>query len=47
MRPKKLKNKDKETTTTTIQHDLGSDFGDETKIITMGLKGKYIESTSS
>jgi hypothetical protein len=29
--------KGKSKTTTTVQHDLGSDSGDETKITTMGL----------
>lgn len=33
---------------TTTQHDIGSDSGDETKILAMATKGKeYIESTSS
>ena len=39
MRPKKFKNKEKEKTVSTTQHDLGFDFEDETKITTMGLKG--------
>ena len=47
MRPKKLKDKDKGKTTTTITHDLGSNSGDETKITAMGLKGKDISSTIS
>ena len=48
MRPKKFKNKEKEKTIATTQHDLGSDFGDEIKITTMGFKGKdSIASTSS
>ena len=47
MKPNKLKTKEKEKTTTIIEHDLGSASGDETKITTMGLKGKNIESTSS
>ena len=47
MRPNKLKNKEKEKTTATITQDLGFDFGDETKITTMGLKGKDIASTIS
>lgn len=33
-------NKEKEKIAATTQQDLGSDSGDETKIITMGLKGK-------
>jgi hypothetical protein len=47
-RPKKFGNKGKSKTATTIQHDLGSDSGDETKIIAMGYKGNgSIASTSS
>ena len=42
MRPKNLKNKEKEKSAATIQHDLGSYSGDETKITTMGLKGMDI-----
>jgi len=40
MKPKKLKNKGKGKTTTIIQEDFGSDLGDETKITTMGTRGK-------
>ena len=40
MKPKKLKNKGKQRTTTTTQQDLGSDSGDETKITAMGMKRK-------
>ena len=48
MRPKKFNNKGKQKTTTTTEHDLGSDSGDETKITAMGFKGKdSITSTSS
>ena len=47
MRPNKLKNMEKEKTTATITRDLGSNSVDETKITTMGLKGKDIASTSS
>jgi hypothetical protein len=48
MRPKKFNNKEKEKIVATTQQDLGSDSGDETKIIAMGLKGKdSIASTSS
>ena len=47
MRPKKLKNKEKEKIAATITHDLDSDSRDETKITAMGLKGKDISSTSS
>jgi hypothetical protein len=48
-RPKKFGNKKgKSKTTTTVQHDLGSDLGDETKITTMGYQGNgSIASTSS
>jgi hypothetical protein len=47
-RAKYFSNKGKPKTTTTVQHDLGSDSGDETKITTMGFQGKdSIESTSS
>jgi hypothetical protein len=47
-RPKKFGNKGKPNTAATIQHDLGSDSGDETKITTMGYQGKgSIASTSS
>jgi hypothetical protein len=48
MRPKKFSHKGKPKTTTTTQHDLGFDSGDETKITTMGCQGKdSIASTSS
>jgi len=48
MRPKKFNNKEKEKIDATTQQYLGSNYGDETKIIAMGLKGKdFIESTSS
>lgn len=40
MRPKKFNNKGKQKTTATNQQDLGSNLGDETKITTMGIKGK-------
>jgi hypothetical protein len=47
-RPKKFGNKGKSKTVATIQHDLGSDSGDETKITAMGYQGKdSIASTSS
>jgi hypothetical protein len=47
-RPKNFGNKGKSKTAATIQHDLGSDSGDETKITVMGYQGKgYIASTSS
>ena len=32
--------KKKNPTTTTIQHDLGSDSGDETKVIATSIQGK-------
>ena len=38
LRPKKPNNKGKQKTTAAAQPDLGSDSGDETKIIAMGLK---------
>ena len=47
MRPNKLENNEKKKTNATITHDLGSDSRNETKITTMGLKGKDIASTSS
>jgi hypothetical protein len=47
-RPKKFGNKGKSNTVATIQHDLGSNSGDETKIIAMGYQGNgSIASTSS
>jgi hypothetical protein len=47
-RPKKFGNNRKSKTAATIQHDLGSDSGDETKITAMGYQGNgYIASTSS
>ena len=47
MKPKKLKAKEKGKIVAIVEHDLGSDSGDETKITTMGLKGKNIGSTRS
>lgn len=48
MKLKRNNNKGKQKTTTTTQQDLGSDLGDETKITSIGLKGKQpIASTSS
>eukprot|EP00253_Pinus_taeda_P013359 PITA_13359 len=38
-RTKKFNNKGKQNIATTTQQDLGSNSGDETKIITMGMKG--------
>jgi hypothetical protein len=49
-RPKKFgnNNKGKSKTAATVQHDLGSDSGDETKITAMGYQGNgSISSTSS
>jgi hypothetical protein len=47
-RPKMFSNKGKPKTTVTIQQDLGSDSGDETKITAMGYQGKgSFASTSS
>jgi len=40
MKPKRNNNKGKQKATATTQHDLGSDSGDETKIVAMGLEGK-------
>jgi hypothetical protein len=41
-------NKGKSKTAATVQHDLGSDSGDETKITAMGYQGNVsIASTSS
>ena len=37
--PNKFKDKGKQKTVVTIQQDLGSDSGDETKIIAMGING--------
>ena len=34
------KKKGEQKTNAIVQHDLGSDSGDETKIIAMGLRGK-------
>ena len=48
MRPNKFNNKEKQITTAITQEDLGSESGDENKIIVMGIKGKqHIASTSS
>jgi hypothetical protein len=48
MRPKKFNNKGKPNIVATTLHDLGSDYGDETKIIAMGFQGKdSIASTNS
>ena len=40
MRPKKFNNKVKQKTDGTTQQDLGFELGEETKITTMGIKGK-------
>ena len=47
LKPNKLKAKEKGKIVAIIEHDLGSDSGDETKITAMGLKGNNIASTSS
>ena len=48
MRPKNFNNKEKQKTAANTQHDLGSNSEDETKITSMGSKGKdSIASTSS
>ena len=40
-KPEKFQNKeDKKTTTIAIQHDFGSDFGDETKFVATSIQGK-------
>ena len=42
LKPKKFRNKeDKNTTAKTIQHDLGSDYGDETKVVDTIIQGKF------
>ena len=41
MKPKKFNNKGKQNTVATTQQDFGSNSGDETKITTMDMKGKY------
>ena len=41
LKPGDFQNKeDKKTTATTIQHELGSDFGDEIKVISTNIQGK-------
>ena len=47
LKPNKLKAKEKRKIVVIIEHDLGLDSRDETKIREMGLKGKNIESTIS
>jgi hypothetical protein len=48
MRLKNFNNKGKPKTFATIQHDLGYDYDDETKITAMGFQSKHsIASTSS
>ena len=47
MKPNKLKSKEKGNFFAIIEHDLGSDSGDERNITAMGLKSKHIVSTSS
>jgi hypothetical protein len=48
-RPKKFgnNNKGKSKTAATVQHDLGSDSGDETKITTMGYQGNGSNASTS
>jgi hypothetical protein len=48
-RPKNFNNKEKQRTVATTQHDLGSDFGDESMITTMGFqcKDSIVSTTSS
>ena len=40
IKPKKFNKNLKQKKTTTTQHDFWFDFGDETKITAMGIKGK-------
>ena len=41
LKPEKFQNKEnKKTTAITIQHDLGSDSGDETKVVATSIQGK-------
>ena len=47
LKPKKLKAKEKGKTVAIVEHELGSDSGDETEIKAMGFKSKHIASTSS
>ena len=47
MKPKKFNKKRKKKTVATPKHDLGSDFGNETMITTMGMEGKDILNTRS
>lgn len=42
-----MKAKEKGKIVAIVEKELGSDSGDETKIIVMGLKGQHVESTSS
>ena len=46
MKPKKFCGKEKKNVAA-IQQDLGSDSGDETIVITTGIKGKYSEASTS
>ena len=47
LRPKKQNNKGKQKMTATTQHELGSDFGEETNISAMVSKGKEIVASTS
>jgi hypothetical protein len=49
LKPKNFSNHGrKNTTTTTVQVDLGSDFGDETQVVAMGIRGiNFFASISS
>lgn len=47
MRPKKFNNKGKQNTVAANQQYLGSYSGDETKITTMGVKGKASNASTS
>jgi hypothetical protein len=47
MLPKKFKDKGKQMIATIVQHDWGSDLGDETKIKTMRRKGISTSISSS
>lgn len=46
LRPKKLNNKGKQKTNTVVQQYLGSDSGDESKIVATATKGKAVANTS-
>ena len=47
LKPNKLKAKEKGKIVAIVEHDLGSDSGDEKNITSMGLKGENIANTIS